>query len=189
MQIFWISVIVALSDSFLTFSTIPFFTVPSAPTTTGITMVFICHILCISSSRSLYLHFFSVSFSAMFLSDGTVISISLQVEFTKSLTMISGLFAVIVLSVLTGMSHMMVMLLSLLCITVSGSCSYHLSVISISWSLHMLQWRYAAALLCLEMYSVLVSTSHPDTIWSTVSSCCEHNLHLLSTCWPHITFW
>ena len=51
------------------FSTIPFFTVPSAPTTTGITTVFICHILCISSSRSLYLHFFSVSFSAMFLSD------------------------------------------------------------------------------------------------------------------------
>ena len=45
----------------------------------------------------------------MFLSDGTVISISLQVEFTESLTMISGLFAVIVLSVLTGMSHMMVM--------------------------------------------------------------------------------
>ena len=37
------------------FSTITFFTVPSAPTTTGITTVFICHILCISSSRSLYL--------------------------------------------------------------------------------------------------------------------------------------
>ena len=78
------------------------------------------------------MHFFSVSFRAMFLSDGTVISISLQVEFTESLTMITGLFAVIVLSVLTGMSHMMVMLLSLLYITVSGSCSYHLSVISIS---------------------------------------------------------
>ena len=31
MQIFWISFIVALSDTFLTFSTIPFFTVPSAP--------------------------------------------------------------------------------------------------------------------------------------------------------------
>ena len=68
----------------------------------------------------------------MFLSDGTVKSISLQVEFTESLTMISGLFTIIGLSVLTGMSHMMVMLLSLLCITVSGSCSYHLSVISIS---------------------------------------------------------
>ena len=57
-QFFWISVTVALSDTFLIFSTIPFFTVPSAPTTTGITTVFICHILCISSSRSLYLLFF-----------------------------------------------------------------------------------------------------------------------------------
>ena len=115
-------------------------------------MVFICHILCISSSRSLYLLFFSMSFSATFLSDGTVISISLQVEFTEYLTMMSGLFAVIILSVLTGMSHMMVMLLSLLCITglVSGACWYHLSVISISLSLQMLQWRYDAALLCLE---------------------------------------
>ena len=44
---------------------------------------------------------FSISFSAMFLSDGTVISISLQVEFTEYLTMMSGLFTVIVLSVLT----------------------------------------------------------------------------------------
>ena len=32
----------------------------------------------------------------MFLSDGTVISISLQVEFTEFLTMMSDLFAVIV---------------------------------------------------------------------------------------------
>ena len=43
--------------AFLMFSTISFFTVPNAPTTTGITTVFICHILCISSSRSLYFRF------------------------------------------------------------------------------------------------------------------------------------
>ena len=49
----------------------------------------------------------------MFLSDGTVISISLQMEFTGSLNTISGIFSVIVQSVLTGMSHMIVMLLSL----------------------------------------------------------------------------
>ena len=108
--------------------------VPSAPTTTGITTVFICHILCISYSRYLNLLFFSTSFRAMFLSDGTVISISLRMEFTGSLNTISGIFSVIVQSVLTGMSHMIVMLLSLLCITVSGSCWYHLSVVSISWS-------------------------------------------------------
>ena len=50
---------------------------------------------------SLYLLFFSISFSAMFLSDGTVISINFQVE----LTTMSGLFAVVVLSVLTGTSN------------------------------------------------------------------------------------
>ena len=49
----------------------------------------------------------------MFLSDGTVISISLQIEFTGSLNTISGIFSVIVQSVLTGMYHMIVMLLSL----------------------------------------------------------------------------
>ena len=53
-------------------------------------------------------------------------------EFYVSVTTISGMFAVMVQSVLTGMSHMMVMLLSLLCTTVSGSCWYHLSVVSIS---------------------------------------------------------
>ena len=104
------------------FSTIPFFTVPSAPTTTVIAVVFICHILCISSSRSLYLLFFAISFSAMFLSYGTAISISLQMEFTESLTMMSSLFAVIVLSVLTGMSHMMVRLLSLYIVHYSLWC-------------------------------------------------------------------
>ena len=51
--------------------------VPSAPTTTGITTVFISHILCIFSSRSLHLLFFFFSFRATFQSDGTVISISL----------------------------------------------------------------------------------------------------------------
>ena len=134
------------SDTFFTSSTILLFSVPSAPTTTGITTVFICHILCISYSRYLFLLFFSISFRAMFLSDGTVVSISLQMEFTGSLNTIFGIFAVIVQSVLTGMSHMIVMLLSLLCITVSGSCWYHLSVVSISWSWQILHWSWSPRL-------------------------------------------
>ena len=122
------------SDTFFMSSTILLFSVPSAPTTTGIATVFICHILCISCLGT------CTCFSSPFLSercsffDGTVISISLQVEFTGSVTTISDMFAVMVQSVLTGMSHMIVTLLSLLCITVSGSCWYHLSVVSISWS-------------------------------------------------------
>ena len=76
--------------------------------------------------------FRTISFRAVFLSDGIDISISLQVEFTESLMMISGLLAVIVLSVLIGMSHMMVILLSMLWVTDSGLCSYHLSITSTS---------------------------------------------------------
>ena len=65
----------------------------------------------------------------MFLSDRRDISIILQVEVTESLTMMSGLFAVIVLSVLTGMSHMMVMFVflivhhSLWCVLVAFVCN------------------------------------------------------------------
>ena len=66
---------------------IPFLMVPSAPITMGITSVFIFHILCISISRFLYLLFFSISLLDTFLSQGTVISISLQVEFILSLIM------------------------------------------------------------------------------------------------------
>ena len=39
----------------------------------------------------------------------------------------------------------------------------------------MLQWRYAAALLCLEMYSVLANTSHPDIQYGPLS------LHVANT--------
>ena len=81
-------------------------------------------------------------------------SISLQVEFTESLAMISGLFAVIVLSVLTGMSHMMVMLLSLLCITVSGSCLYHLSVIIIIIIIIIIIYYYTQPKLLIAYYGL-----------------------------------
>ena len=183
MQIFWISVTVALSDTFLMFSTIPFFTVPSAPTTTGITTVFICHILCISSSRSLHLLFFSISFSAMFLSDGTVILISFQVEFTESLTMMSGLFAVIVLSIDWHVPHdgdvvVFIVHHSLWLVLVPFVCN--LDIIIFTDAPMEICWRCTLFLLLPHIQI---------QYGSTVSSCCEHILHLLSTCWPHITFW
>ena len=60
MLIFWVSVTVALSNTLLMFSTIPFFIVPSAPTTRGITCVFICHILFISNSRFIIIIIFKL---------------------------------------------------------------------------------------------------------------------------------
>ena len=107
------AVIVALSDNFLMFSTMSFFTVPSASTNKGITSVFICHFLCISSSSLCTCFFFQFpSVQRLIQCNGTVILISLQLEFGESSMMISGLFAFIVPSVLTGMSHMMMMLFS-----------------------------------------------------------------------------
>ena len=98
----------------------------------------------------------------MFLSDGAVISISLQVEFTESLITISGPFTVRVQSVLTGMSHMMVMLLSFDCASQSLA---QVGTICLQSRYHDLyNGRCAAALLCLEMYSVLANILHPDTI-------------------------
>ena len=142
--------------------TIPILMVPSAPITMGITSVFIFHIRCISISRSLYLLFFSISLLDTFLSHGTVMSISLQIEFTLSLIIISGLFALICLSVCTAMSHSTVCVSVL--VTVSGWCSYQLSPVLIPRSLQIFQCTYAAALLCLSMYSTFANTSHPEII-------------------------
>ena len=77
----------------------PFLMSPRTPVTTGIVSVFIPHILVVSISRSLYLESFSVVFNEVFLSDGTVTSISLQVSFLWSLITTSGLLAAISLSV------------------------------------------------------------------------------------------
>ena len=132
MLIFRVSVTVALSDTLLMFSTIPSFIVPSAQQPQG-SLQFLSTTFCVFLTLGLFTRFFfSISFGVIFLSDGINILISLQVEFTESLMMISGLFAVIVLSVLTGMPHTMVILLSLLCVRDSGLCSYHFSITSIS---------------------------------------------------------
>ena len=97
---------------------------PRAPETTGIVSVFIPHILVVSISRSLYLESFSMVFYEMFLSDGTAISMSLQVLFLWSLITISGLLAAISPSVYCISQSIVASLFS---VTVAGSCSYHLS--------------------------------------------------------------
>ena len=103
----------------------PFLIAPSAPMITGIVSVLMPHIRLVSISKSLYLDSFSVTFTDVFLSDGTTMSISLQVFVLWSLITISGLLAVIFLSVCIGMSHNIVT--SSFSVTVSGSWSYHFS--------------------------------------------------------------
>ena len=68
-------------------------------------MDFVFHNLLSSISRSLYFESFPTSFVKMFLSDYTAISIRRHCFFDSPLTMISGLFALISLSVWMGTSY------------------------------------------------------------------------------------
>ena len=64
-----------------TYVSSPFLIVPSAPMITGIVSVLMPHIRFVSIFKSLYLDRFSVTFTDVFLSDGTAMSISLQVYY------------------------------------------------------------------------------------------------------------
>ena len=103
----------------------PFLIAPCAPIITDIVSVLMPHIRLVSISKSLYWDSFSVTFTDVFLSDGTAMSISLQVFVLRSLVTISGLLAVIFLSVCIGMPHNIVT--CSFSVTVSGSWSYHFS--------------------------------------------------------------
>ena len=59
--------------SLTTFSE-PFLITPNAPITAGITSVFICHILVISISRSLYFERFSETLVEVLLSEGIAVT-------------------------------------------------------------------------------------------------------------------
>ena len=122
--IFWISSMLIFPGIFDTCSFIHFLTSPRAPIMTGITVVFICHILVTSISRSLYFDNFSVSLLATFRSDGTDMSMKMLLFSFLSLITMSGLFAVISLSVWIGISHNITT--SFPSTTVLGLCSYHL---------------------------------------------------------------
>ena len=100
---------------------IPFLIRPSAPIITGIVVAFMPHNLSISIYRSLYFESFSVIFIDVLRSVRTDISINWQFLPFLSFTTMSGLLALISLSVWIGMSHNIVT--SLCSVTVFGSCS------------------------------------------------------------------
>ena len=88
---------------------------------TGTVVVLIPHIFSISISRSLYFVSFSIVFKEVFLSVGMDISINRQVLSFLFFTTMSGLFALISLSVWIGMSQSIVAVWFY--VTVAGSCS------------------------------------------------------------------
>ena len=75
--------------------------VPFAPIITGITFIFTFHVGCISIVRFLYFRILSASFLITFLSPETAASITVQVPFSLTRIIMSGLLLGIVLSVCT----------------------------------------------------------------------------------------
>ena len=120
--IFWIYSMLIFPGIFDTCSSIRFLTSPRAPIMTGITVVFICHILVISISRSLYLDNFSVPLLATFRSDGT--DMSMKIVFLLVFDHDVRSVGVISLSVWIGVSHNITT--SFPSTTVLVLCSYHL---------------------------------------------------------------
>ena len=96
----------------------------------------------------------------------------------------SGLLLLTFLSVIIGVSHIIVT--SSLFINLSGTCSIHEFLTVIPRSLSMHQCTYFAIWLCLYMYFVPARILHPDTIWLTVLCCSLHNLHLVSCPLPQV---
>ena len=66
-------------------------TLPKAPTKIGITVALTSHNFCTCNLKSWYLVIFSRSFTLMFWSPGTAMSMILQSRFSLSMTTISGL--------------------------------------------------------------------------------------------------
>ena len=127
--IFWSSVTLMFPGILQICLSIPFLITPSAPMITGTICVFIPHILVISISRSLYLESFSATLTDVFRSDGTAMSINIHVFSFLFLIMMSGLLALMVLSVCTCISQRIVTVS--FSVTISGWCSYHLSAVLI----------------------------------------------------------
>jgi len=75
--------------------------VPVAPIIAGITIVLTFHMCCISIVRSLYFKIFFASFLIIFLSPEIAKSININIPFSLSQIIMSGLFLEIILSVCT----------------------------------------------------------------------------------------
>ena len=134
---------------------------PSAPTTTGMTLMLIMfYILLISLSSSWYLSIFPFSFSLTHMCSGIAISIMAQLPsflFTRTL---SGFLALISLSHWIITSHRIFS--SSFSTTPSGACSHHFSLLFRLYSPHNFQWTIFAFLqhYCVFSCTPFVPTFH-----------------------------
>ena len=99
--------------------------------------------------------------------------------------MTSGLLPCISWSVCTVKSHSILYLS--FSITTSGLCSYHFSLTSIPYFLHISQWLFVPNQPCRLLYSYWANLLHSLNIWFTLSSAFPHIQHLLFS-WVSLIF-
>ena len=139
-------VTMSLSNFFRWFSSSSL-TIPKAPTTIGITIALTSHNSCNCNLKSWYLVIISSSFTLMFWSPGTAMSMILHFLFFLSMTTRSGLLSSISVSVWIAKSQSILHLP--FSSTRSGLCENHLSSHSISNFLHRSQCTFFPCLSCL----------------------------------------
>ena len=160
----------------------PLVTVPKAPFIIGIIVTFMFHNFFDYFVRSRYLSFFSLSFSFILRSAGTVKSTILQVPFFLLLLIIIrfGLLAEIRWSVCMSKSHRS------LCVSFSRTDTrlyiYHLFVWSNLNFLHISQWITLPTQSSPVLYSFCANLQHLLIMWLAVSFLSSHSLHLLFCC-------
>ena len=154
----------------------PLVSVPKAPITIGIIVTFMFHRFFNSLARLRYLSFFSLSFSFVLCSAGTVKSTILQVLFLLLITIRSGLLAEIRWSICMSKFHRS------LCMSFSRTdaelCIYHLFV----WSDLNFMHISLPTQSCLVLYSFCAKFRHLLIMWLMVSFRLPQNLHLLFCC-------
>ena len=172
-------------EIFLIYSVIPQHVVPSAPTTTGIVSILLrFQHFWISISKSRYLTIFSATFLTTLRHTGTATSIIRHVFFFVSCIVISGRLHLTFLSVGILTSHIIIW--SPVDTVSAGMCLVHVLLTFTPRSLSIHQCKYFAIWLCRNVYWLLASILHPETIWCTVSFCSLHSLHFVSFPLPQI---
>ena len=156
-------------------------TVPKAPNTIGITVALTFHNFCTCNLKSWYFVIFSSSFTLMFWSPGTAISMILHSISSLSMNTISGLRCSIYLSVCIGKSQSNLHLS--FSSTGPGWCKNHLSSHLISNFLHRNQCTFLSSLSCLLLHWFPARTEHEMTIRVTLSTFSLQSLHKGNTSW------
>jgi len=162
--------------------------VPVAPIITGITLVFTVHMPYIYIVRSAYSRISSASFLITFLSSPEIATVCYQ---TLSIVIITDFKYVAPFIVRDGSAGLHLS---------SPQCSYLTSRTGFCWFWNMITPLLTGlftplpcthTLSCLFMDCSVASTGHSDAMWSTASSNCWHNPHLLfvSVCNIFVTWY